>query len=98
MSVVAKVLLPLAGRASVRTACRVPESVPLGVPRPHLPDHFPPLHFPTKPHQFNLPPPYYSLPRPKHYSPWQQVSLKQAPPSVHQDPLFVNLHRDFFLW
>ena len=97
MSVVAKVLLPLTGRASVRTACRVPEAS-LGVPRPHLPDHFPPLHFSPKPNQFNLPPPYFSLPPPKYYSPWQHVTPKQAPPSVPQDPLFVNLHRDFFLW
>ena len=100
MSVVAKVLLPLAGRAASRTPNRKPASVSLEVPPPHLPEHFPPFHFPLKQNPFNLPPleqnpyrvippKYYPLPPPKYYSYWQAASKKPTS-NVPQDPLLAN--------
>ena len=100
MSVVATVLIPLAGRAASRTTSRIPASVPLEVPPPHLPEHFPPFHFPLKQNPFNLPPlernPYRvippkhdPLPPPKYYSSWQ-AAPKKTTYNVHQDPLVAN--------
>ena len=100
MSVVATVLIPLAGRAASRTTSRIPASVPLEVPPPHLPEHFPPFHFPLTQNPFNLPPlernPYrvippkhYPLPPPKYYSSWQ-AAPKKTTYNAHQDPLVAN--------